>query len=90
MPPPTARQKVGETDIFKLASTDICTLGLQAMSTQITNVSDSGNLEMSLSLGPGGGRARSPGVAQRPTGVRGATLETAPVVYRAGASTPGS
>jgi FkbM family methyltransferase len=29
MPPPTARQKAGETDIFKLDSTDICTLGLQ-------------------------------------------------------------
>jgi hypothetical protein len=29
MPPPTARQKAGETDIFKLDGTDICTLGLQ-------------------------------------------------------------
>jgi hypothetical protein len=28
MPPPTARQKAGETDIFKLEGTDICTLGL--------------------------------------------------------------
>jgi len=29
MPPPTAHLKAGETDIFKLDSTDICTLGLQ-------------------------------------------------------------
>ena len=28
MPPPAARQKAGETDIFKLDGTDICTLGL--------------------------------------------------------------
>ena len=28
MPPPTAHLKAGETDIFKLDSTDICTLGL--------------------------------------------------------------
>jgi hypothetical protein len=28
MPPPTARQNAGETDIFKLDGTDICTLGL--------------------------------------------------------------
>src|SRR5271156_3883771 len=27
--PPTARHKAGETDIFKLDGTDICTLGLQ-------------------------------------------------------------
>jgi len=34
---------------------------------------------MSLSSGSGGGRAWSPGVAQRPTGARGTTtLETAP------------
>ena len=28
MPTPTARQNAGETDIFKLDGTDICTLGL--------------------------------------------------------------
>jgi hypothetical protein len=28
MPPPTARQKAAETDIFKLDATDICTLAL--------------------------------------------------------------
>jgi hypothetical protein len=28
MSPPTARQKAAESDIFKLDSTDICTLGL--------------------------------------------------------------
>ena len=32
MPPPTARQKAGETDIFKLDGTDICTLGLHVSS----------------------------------------------------------
>jgi hypothetical protein len=32
MPPPTAHQKAGETDIFKLDGTDICTLGLQRQS----------------------------------------------------------
>jgi hypothetical protein len=30
MPPPNAHQKAGETDIFKLDGTDICTLGLQS------------------------------------------------------------
>jgi hypothetical protein len=30
MPPPTAHQKAGETDIFKLDGTDICTLALQS------------------------------------------------------------
>jgi aryl-alcohol dehydrogenase-like predicted oxidoreductase len=30
MSPPTARLKAGETDIFKLDGTDICTLGLQS------------------------------------------------------------
>jgi hypothetical protein len=28
--PPTARQKAGETDIFKLDGADICTLGLHS------------------------------------------------------------
>ena len=32
MPPPRARQKAGETDIFELDGTDICTLGLHAAS----------------------------------------------------------
>ena len=31
MPPPAARQKAGETDIFKLDSTDICTLRLHVV-----------------------------------------------------------
>jgi hypothetical protein len=57
---PTAGQKAGETDIFKLGGTDICTLGLQKMSTQNTNVSVFPNLKMSVRWGSGGGRARSP------------------------------
>src|ERR1700761_4264831 len=60
MPPPTARQNAWETDIFKLGGTDICTLGLQVMSTQNTNVSVFSNLKMSVRWGSGGGRARSP------------------------------
>ncbi len=44
---------------------------ISKLSTQITNVSDFPNLKVSV-CGSGGGRARSPGIAQRPTGDRGA------------------
>jgi hypothetical protein len=49
------------------------------LSTQNTNVSVFPNLKMSV-LGSGGGRARRPGVAQRPTDARCTALETALVV----------
>jgi hypothetical protein len=41
-------------------------------------------------LGSGGGRARSPGVAQRPTDARSTALETSPVVLPSGLGPLGS
>jgi len=45
---------------------------------------------MSPSPGPGGGRARSPRVAQRPTDDRGTALETAPFGLPSGLGPLGS
>ncbi len=69
IPPPTAHQKAGETDIFKLDGTDICTLRLHQMCPPNTDVTNSAIYRCHWGRAAGGREAL--GVAQRPTGARG-------------------